>query len=110
LRSLLDVGAVLTFGSDAPVAPLDPWLAIGAAVHRTRDERPRWHAEQEITVGEALAASTPPGRRGVSISVGDVADLVVIDRDPFTVEPGVLRTMPVAATMLAGAWTHRAGI
>jgi predicted amidohydrolase YtcJ len=110
LRSLLDAGAVLTFGSDAPVAPLDPWLAIGAAVHRTRDERPRWHAEQEITVGEALAASMPPGRRGVSITVGDVANLVVIDQDPFTVEPGVLRTMPVAATMLAGAWTHRAGI
>ena len=40
LRSLLDAGAVLAFGSDAPVAPLDPWLAIAAAVHRTRDERP----------------------------------------------------------------------
>lgn len=110
LRSLLDAGAVLAFGSDAPVAPLDPWLAIGAAVHRTRDERPRWHPEQEITVDEALAASMPPGRRGVSITVGDGADLVVIDRDPFTAEPGELRTMPVAATMLAGTWTHRAGI
>jgi len=46
----------------------------------------------------------------VSITVGDGADLVVIDRDPFTAEPGELRTMPVAATMLAGTWTHRAGI
>lgn len=110
LRSLLDAGTVLAFGSDAPVAPLDPWLAIGAAVHRTRDERPRWHPEQEITVDEALAASMSPGRRDVSISVGDVADLVVIDRDPFTAEPGALRSMPVAATMLAGSWTYRASV
>jgi len=110
LRSLLDSGAVLAFGSDAPVAPLDPWLAIAAAVHRTRDERPRWHPEQEITVGEALAASMPPGRGGTTLRPGDAADLIVLDRDPFTAEPGALRTTPVAATMLAGDWTHRSGI
>jgi predicted amidohydrolase YtcJ len=109
-RSLLDAGATLAFGSDAPVAPLDPWLAIAAAVHRSRDERPRWHPEQEITVHEALAASMPPGRRDLTLRAGDVADLIVLDRDPFTAEPEALRTMPVAATMLAGAWTHRAGV
>ena len=110
LRSLLDAGAVLTFGSDAPVAPLDPWLAIAAAVHRTRDERPRWHPEQEIRVAESLAASMPPGRGGVSLRTGDVADLMVLEADPFTAKPAALRTMPVAATMLGGTWTHRAGI
>jgi len=36
--------------------------------------------------------------------------LIVLDGDPFTAEPGALRTMPVAATMLAGDWTHRTGI
>ena len=110
LRSLLDAGAVLSFGSDAPVAPLDPWLAIGAAVHRTRDERPRWHPEQEISVAAALAASMGPGRGDPSLSAGDPADLVVLDGDPFTAEPSALRTMAVAATMLGGDWTHRAGI
>jgi hypothetical protein len=109
-RSLLNVGAVLAFGSDAPVAPLDPWLAIGAAVHRTRDQRPRWHPEQEITVAEALAASMATGRGHATLDAGDPADLVVLDADPFTADTGVLRTMPVAATMLNGAWTHRAGI
>ncbi len=109
-RSLLDAGATLAFGSDAPVAPLDPWLAIAAAVHRSRDGRPRWHPEQEITVHEALTASMPPGRRDLRLRTGDAADLIVLDRDPFTAEPQALRTMPVAATMLAGAWTHRAGI
>ncbi len=110
LRSLLDAGALLAFGSDAPVAPLDPWLAIAAAVHRTRDGRPPWHPEQEITVVEALTASMPPGRGDVTLRVGDAADLMVLDADPFSAQPDALRTMPVAATMLAGAWTHRAGI
>ena len=110
LRSLLDSGAVLAFGSDAPVARLDPWLAIAAAVHRTGDERPRWHPEQEITVGEALAASMPAGRGDTTLLPGDAADLMVLDRDPYTAEPGALRTMHVAATLLAGDWTHRSGI
>jgi predicted amidohydrolase YtcJ len=110
LRSLLDAGATLAFGSDAPVAPLDPWLAIGAAVHRTRNGRPRWHPEQEITVTEALAASMAPGSRHTALRPGDPADLIVLDGDPFTVEPGALRTMPVAATMCAGEWTHRTAV
>lgn len=110
LRSLLDAGAVLSFGSDAPVAPLDPWLAIGAAVHRTRDERPRWHPEQEISVTEALAASMGPGHVDPWLRAGDPADVVVLDGDPFTAAPSELRTMKVAATMLGGVWTYRAGI
>jgi predicted amidohydrolase YtcJ len=110
LRSLLDSGAVLAFGSDAPVAPLDPWLAIGAAVHRTRDGRPRWHPEQEITAIEALTASMAIGRGDTTLSAGDPADLVVLDGDPFTAERDGLRTMPIAATMLGGDWTHRIGI
>ncbi len=110
LRSLLDAGAVLTFGSDAPVAPLDPWLAIAAAVHRTRDDRPRWHPEQEISVAEALAASMPPDRDSIVLGEGDRADLVVLDGDPFAAEAHELRTMAVAATMVAARWTHRAGV
>ena len=110
LRSLLDAGATLSFGSDAPVAPLDPWLAIAAAVHRTRDQRSSWHPEQEITIAEALAASMPPGRGSIALRDGDAADLVILDGDPFTADPRALRTMPVAATMIAGTWTHRIGL
>jgi len=107
LRALLDAGAVLALGSDAPVAPLDPWVTIAAAVHRSRDGRARWHPEQEITVSEALIASMARGRRDASIRVGDPADLIVLDDDPFTATPDALRRMRVAATMVAGHWTHR---
>lgn len=107
LRDLLEAGTTLAFGSDAPVAPLDPWITIAAAVHRTRDERPRWHPEQEIPLEVALASST--GGRA-TVRAGDGADLVVVDRDPFTASPAQLRTMPVAGTLLAGQWTWRSGL
>jgi predicted amidohydrolase YtcJ len=103
LKSLLDAGAELALGSDAPVASLDPWATIAAAVGRTRDGRAAWHPEQAISVDAALAASTR-----TRVAVGEVADLVVVERDPLTSTPDELRSMPVAATMLGGRFTHRA--
>ena len=97
-------GARLALGSDAPVAPLDPWLAIGAAVDRTRDGRPAWHPEQRLTAAVALAAST---RGRMVVQPGDVADLAVLDVDPMSAHGDRLREMPVAATTVAGRWTHR---
>lgn len=101
LRSLLDAGARIVLGSDAPVAPLDPWVAIAAATSRTRDGRPAFHPEQSITVVEALAAST----RSL-VELGKAADLVALDHDPLAVDAETLRTMPVALTMLGGRVTH----
>ncbi|WP_019546014.1 amidohydrolase [Streptomyces sulphureus] len=102
--ALLDEGARLELGSDAPVAPLDPWLSIANAVARTNDERPSWHPEQRLTPAQALAASTGahPG-----ISTGAPADLAILDADPLTAEHTALRRFPVHATLLAGSWTHR---
>ena len=105
LRSLLDADATVVFGSDAPVAPLDPWVAIAAAVGRSRDGREPWHPEQRITAAEALRAST----RG-TIEVGKPADLVITDLDPLTATHEQLRAMPVCATVLAGRFTHREGM
>ncbi|WP_460529531.1 amidohydrolase [Flindersiella endophytica] len=95
-------GARLRFGSDAPVAPPDPWLTIQAAVARTVDEREPWHPEQRLPVEAALAASTP---HGALPRVGEPADLVVLERDPLAVPVNELGAMPVHATMTAGEWT-----
>ncbi len=95
-------GVRLMLGSDAPVAPLDPWIAIAAAVSRSRDGREAWHPEQHLPVQAALAASV----RSV-LEPGAPADLVLLDEDPLRCAAGTLRTMPVAATLLAGEWTHR---
>jgi predicted amidohydrolase YtcJ len=103
LRSLLDAGATIALGSDAPVSPLDPWNTIAAAVTRTRGDREPWHPEQRITLAEALAASTRS-----SVAVGEPADLIVTDEDPLDVAPDRLRDVVVAATLLGGRFTHNA--
>lgn len=104
LRSLLEAGALLTLGSDAPVAPLDPWLAMSAAVTRSRqDRRGPWHPEQAITRQEALVASTRGRGR---IRVGEAADIVVLDGDPLEVPDSVFAEMTVAATLVAGRFTY----
>jgi predicted amidohydrolase YtcJ len=104
LARLLGAGASLALGSDAPVAPLDPWITIAAAVGRSRGGSAPWHPEQSISREDALAAST----NGGIVAVGQPADLAVLERDPLTASVDELRTMPVAATLLAGRFTHRA--
>ncbi|MBJ7358547.1 amidohydrolase family protein [Nocardioides sp.] len=110
-RWMLDEGVELSLGSDAPVSPLDPWLAIASAVHRSGDDRDPWHAEQSLTPAEALAASVD-GQP--TVAVGSRGDLVLLDRDPLAVgettqqTAAALRGMPVALTVVAGRVVHRA--
>ncbi len=107
LRSLAMTGANLLFGSDAPVAPLDPWAAMAAAVFRTRDGRPAWHPEEGVDAATALAASTEGGSKsGSALVPGAVADLVVIDRDPLACAEPDLRATTATATMIEGRLTH----
>lgn len=116
LRWMLDAGVRLALGSDAPVAPLDPWLAMAAAVHRSADEREPWHAEQSLTVEEALAASVDG--QG-TVQVGMPADLVALDSSPFLTPQASsgqeassadharhLRTMRSALTVIDGQVAH----
>lgn len=110
-RTLLDAGVPLALGSDAPVAPLDPWRAMAAAVHRAGDGEPAWHPEQALTVAEALAASTD-GQ--TTLHAGSRADLVLLESDPLArvgdaeVRARHLRGMHVAATVIAGQIIHDA--
>ena len=104
LADLAAAGVELALGSDAPVAPLDPWIAISAAVGRTRDGRDPWHPEQALEARAALAAST--GGRGASVVVGGTADVAVVEHDPLAASVDDLRRMPVALTMLDGRITH----
>jgi predicted amidohydrolase YtcJ len=114
-RSLLDAGALLANGSDAPVEELDPLAGLVAGVLRTLDERPPWRPEQAVTVEEALRATTvapawlegQEHRRGTLVP-GMLADLVVLDRDPLHCPPEELREVSVVATMVGGRWTHAA--
>ena len=100
VRSVLDAGARVVLGSDAPVSPLDPWRSIAAAVHRTDGTMPPWHPQEAVPLEVALAAS---GARRVR--PGDVADLVVLDvPDPAVLSPADLAAAPVHATCVGGRW------
>jgi predicted amidohydrolase YtcJ len=92
-------------GSDAPVALLDPWLAVTAAVHRSVDGREPWYADQSITLREALAASTDGWG---TVAAGHPADLVLLDDDPLGDWSVRREPPPVAATWVAGRLVHDA--
>jgi hypothetical protein len=114
-RSLWDSGAVVANGSDAPVEELDPLAGIHAGVLRTIDDRPGWHAEQALTMEQALLASTVnPAwlagdvRRRGKLLPGYLADLVVLSRDPLDCPLDELDSIEVVATMVGGRWVHNA--
>lgn len=111
-RSLIDSGAHLTFGSDWPVAPLDPLAGIYAAVtRRTLDNaNPNgWQPQQKITVAEALRAYTAEnawagfqeGRTGV-LKPGALADFAVLSQDLFTTPPVQITDIKVVRTVVGG--------
>jgi predicted amidohydrolase YtcJ len=102
-RSLLESGALVANGSDAPVEELDPWAGVVAAVQR------HWREDQRLTLEEALHAtcvapawiSHDERVRGTLVP-GRAADLVVLDKDPFAGDLDV----QIVATMVAGRWVH----
>lgn len=108
-RSLLDAGAQLSFGTDWPVVPIDPFATISAAVTaRTLDGR-IWVPEQSISVTEALKAYTVGGAwagcsedRLGTLEAGKLADIVVLDEDPREIAPDRLHLLKVAYTLVGG--------
>lgn len=111
-RSFLDAGARLAFGSDWPVAPLDPLLAIYAAVTRqTLDgKNPHgWFPEQKVTLAEAIEAHTMGSayaefaeKQKGSLTAGKLADMVLLDADLFAIPPERIRDVKVRATLVGG--------
>ena len=111
-RSLLDSGVVLAFGTDWTVAPMNPMFSIYAAVtRRTLDgKNPKgWVPEQKISVEEAVRAYTVGSAwaefqesvKG-TITPGKLADLVILSRDIFKIDPKDIETTKVVMTILDG--------
>jgi predicted amidohydrolase YtcJ len=117
-RSLLDRGAVLAFGSDWTVAPIDPLLGIYAAVtRRTLDGKnpDGWVPQEKISVEEALLAYTAGNAYGVfaedrrgKLAPGYLGDLVLIDRDLTRIPPEEIERAAVRATIVGGRVVYQA--
>jgi len=111
-RTLLDTGAVLAFGSDWSVAPLDPVMGIYAATtRRTLDGKNPggWVPEQKITVEEAVRAYTfgsayaefAENVKG-GITPGKLADFVLLSQDIFKIDPVEIEKVRVTMTVVNG--------
>ncbi len=117
-RDMLNAGVPLAFGSDAPVADPNPLWGIHAAVTRQqRDGSPEggWYPEQRLTVTEAvwgftMGPAAVSGQEGVlgSISPGKRADLIVLDRDIFAVDPMDIWRAQVVMTVFDGEVVYEA--
>jgi predicted amidohydrolase YtcJ len=118
IRTMLDSGAAVVFGSDAPIERIDPLLGLHAAVTRRRaggEPGPQgWHPEQRLTIKEAVhgfttAAAFTSGqeKRLGSIMAGKLADLSIFDRDIFQMPADQLLEVGVAGTIVGGEFRHR---
>ncbi len=117
-RTMLNSGALLVFGSDAPVEPIEPMLGIYAAITRRNqagDPGPEgWYPEQKLTMQETIRAFTlaaaetagTEARQG-SITPGKYADLTFYDRDLFTISADEVKETNIAGTMVDGEFKYQ---
>jgi predicted amidohydrolase YtcJ len=118
-RTLHDKGTILAFGSDAPVESPNPFWGLHAAVTRRRhggEPGPDgWYPMQRLSLAEALLGFTRGAAyaagvddRAGMIAPGYLADLIVLDVDPFAIDPQRLHAIQPRMTMVAGDWVWQA--
>lgn len=111
-RSMLDSGVPLAFGSDWPVAPLNPLLGLYAAVTRATLDASQpngWFPEERITLDEALRAYTAGSafaafheREKGTIAPGKLADIAVLSDDLFSIPPEKIKDACAVMTLVGG--------
>ena len=117
-RTLRARRAVLAFGSDAPVEPIDPLLGLHAAVARMRpSDDAAWHEEQALTLDEALAGygsgfAYAVGREADlgTLEVGKRCDATVVEADLARVPPREWPALKVRATVSGGVVRYADGL
>ena len=115
-RSLLDSGAVVANGTDAPVEDVDPIASFHATVTRELADGSRFYPEQSLTREEALYSYTMANAYAAfeedvkgSLTPGKVADIVVLTKDILSVPEDEIRDASPALTIVGGKVVHRDG-
>ena len=114
-RTLLDAGIPCTGGSDFSPGPFAVLMGIQGMVTRTGWDNTTWGANQRISVDEALEVTTLNGAYASheesikgSITVGKLADFVVLADDPHTVDPSKIKDIQIVRTVVGGRTVYQA--
>ena len=115
-RSMLDAGVHAAAGSDFSPGPFAALMGIQGMVTRTGWDGTTWGANQRITVDEAIRVNTLNGAYASheeamkgSITVGKLADFVMLSDDPHTVKPETIKDIKIVRTVVGGGTTYQAG-
>ncbi len=111
-RSMLDKGVNVSFGSDWPVAPVDPMYGIFSAVTRITGDGKNpggWYPAEKISVEDAISAYTAgnaygsflDGKVGI-LKEGAYADFTVLEEDILTIAPEKIKGVRVLRTIVGG--------
>lgn len=111
-KTMMDMGIHTPYGSDCPVEPFDVLKGIHCAVNRQdQDDQPTggWFSHEKVTVREALTNYTIEGAYASfeenikgSLKEGKLADLVILDKDPFKEDASVIKNINISMTMVDG--------
>ena len=114
-RSMLDAGIHATAGSDFSPGPFAPLMGIQGMVTRTGWDNTTWGVNQRITVAEAMKVNTLHGAYASheesvkgSITVGKLADFVMLSDDPHTVKPDTIKDIKIVRTAVGGTTVYSA--
>lgn len=112
-RTLLDAGIHAAAGSDFSPGPFAPLMGIQGMVTRTGWDGTSWGVNQRISVSEAIRVNTLNGAYAAheekikgSITVGKLADFVMLADDPHTVKPEVIKDIAIIRTVVGGTTMH----
>jgi len=113
-RSLLESGAMLAFGSDAPIESPDPIAGIHAAVTRKRSyDRTAWYPGEKISVSKAIEAYTVNSAKACclddisgDLKIGKRADFVILSDDIVSMKPSDIYSARTVATVVDGEFVY----
>ena len=114
-RSFLDHGIPVAPASDYPPGPFEPMMAIQSMVTRQDTQGRTWGPSQRISVSEAMRICTVHGAYASfeentkgSLTAGKLADFVILDKDPHSVDPHSIIDIKVVRTVMGGRTTYQA--
>lgn len=113
VKTIVDTGAKIAFGTDFPVVPLNPMMGIYQAITRKDLAGKAWQESEGITVAQALKSYTAIPAFGSfrekelgTLEAGKIADIAVLDKNLFSISTEEILETKVKMTVMDGKIVH----